>query len=257
MYNQLASDYDRFNNWEGRLAVELPFIQKTLSSIQPSGAQPLRVLDAACGTGMHALALAKLGYSVSGADLSAEMIEVAHANAKTASMDVRFEAVGFGNLTSTFGESLFDALLCLGNSLPHLLTSGELRTALEDFARCLRPGGVLLIQNRNFDAVMATRQRWMEPQAFSDGSHEWIFMRFYDFEKGGNIRFNMVTLKRPLGAEWQSATTSTRLAPQLLKDLNRALLETGFTSVWAFGNMADEPFDAGTSSNLVLTATRV
>jgi SAM-dependent methyltransferase len=256
MYDQLASDYDRFNNWEGRLAMELPFIQKTLKSIQSSDTQPLRVLDAACGTGMHALALAKLGYAVSGADLSAEMIEVAQSNAAAAGMDVCFEAVGFGDLAPAFGEGTFDALLCLGNSLPHLLTPSALRSALLDFANCLRPGGLLLIQNRNFDAVMAARQRWMAPQAFSDGSHEWVFMRFYDFEPDGSIRFNMVTLKRPLAGEWQSTTTSTHLAPQLLQDLNRALLETGFTNVWAYGNMKGEPFDAAVSSNLVLAATR-
>jgi hypothetical protein len=103
---------------------------------------------------------------------------------------------------------------------------------------------------------MTIRQRWMEPQAFSDGSHEWVFMRFYDFEPDGSIRFNMVTLKRPLAGEWQSTTTSTHLAPQLLQDLNRALLETGFTNVWAYGNMKGEPFDAAVSSNLVLAATR-
>jgi glycine/sarcosine N-methyltransferase len=256
MYDQLASDYDRFNNWEGRLAVELPFIQKTLKSVQPLGAQPLRVLDAACGTGMHTLALAKLGYTVSGVDLSAPMIEKARANAAAAGMDVRFEAVGFGGLSLALGEGSFDALLCLGNSLPHLLTPAALRSALLDFARCLRPGGTLLIQNRNFDAVMATRQRWMEPQTFRDNEHEWVFTRFYDFEPDGSIRFNMVTLKRPLGGDWYSATVSTHLAPQLLVDLNKVLLEVGFTNIWAYGSMTGEPFEPLSSSNLVLVASR-
>jgi SAM-dependent methyltransferase len=257
MYDQLASDYDRFNNWDGRLAVELPFIRKTLDSVQILTEQSVRVLDAACGTGMHALALAKLGYAVSGADLSAPMIEKARANAASAGQNVRFEAVGFGGLAPVYGEGSFDALLCLGNSLPHLLTPAALRSALLDFARCLRPGGVLLIQNRNFDAVMATRQRWMEPQTFRDNTHEWVFVRFYDFEPDGTIRFNMVTLKRPLGGEWLSETVSTHLAPQLLTDLNKALLEVGFTNVWAYGSMTGEPFDAAASGNLVLIATRV
>lgn len=256
MYDQLASDYDRFNNWENRLAVELPFIRKTLDSVQSSGAQPLRVLDAACGTGMHALALAKLGYAVSGADLSMPMIGKARANAAVATQDVRFESIGFGKLAPVFREGSFDALLCLGNSLPHLLSEAELKAALEDFARCLRPGGVLLIQNRNFDAVMASRQRWMEPQTYRDNEHEWVFMRFYDFEPDGTICFNMVTLKRPLGREWRSETVSTHLAPQLLADLNKALLESGFTNVWAYGSMTGEPFEPLTSGNLVLAATR-
>lgn len=256
MYDQLASDYDRFNNWQNRLPVELPFIEKTLNSVTPRSGESMRVLDAACGTGMHALALAKLGYTVNGADLSAPMIVKARENAKSQGLDVRFDNIGFGGFAAAFGERTFDGLLCLGNSLPHLLTLAELETALKDFAGCLRSSGVLLIQNRNFDAVMATRQRWMEPQTFSDGSHEWVFMRYYDFELDGSIRFNMVTLKRPLGACWRSEITSSRLAPQLLIDLNRALLENGFTNVWAYGNMTGEPFEPSTSGNLVLVATR-
>jgi glycine/sarcosine N-methyltransferase len=257
MYDQLASDYDRFNNWENRLPVELPFIEKTLNSARLVNNESIRVLDAACGTGMHALALAKLGYAVSGADLSAPMIEKARTNAAAANVTVRFESVGFGDLAAAFGEGAFDGLLCLGNSLPHLLSETELKSALTVFARCLRPGGVLLIQNRNFDAIMASRQRWMEPQTFHDNENEWVFMRFYDFEPDSIIRFNMVTLKRPLGGEWQSEAVSTRLAPQLLADLNKALLDSGFTNVWAYGSMTGEPFEPPTSGNLVLAATRI
>ena len=256
MYDQLASDYDRFNNWGNRLPVELPFIEKTLKSAPLQKDKPIKVLDAACGTGMHTLALAKLGYAVNGADLSTPMIEKARANAASANVSVRFESAGFGNLAAAFGEGAFDGLLCLGNSLPHLLTPAALQSALVDFARCLRPGGVLLIQNRNFDAVMDSRQRWMDPQTFRDNEHEWVFMRFYDFEPDSIIRFNMVTLKRPLGGEWLSEAVSTRLAPQLLADLNKALLDSGFTNVWAYGSMTGEPFESLSSGNLVLAATR-
>ena len=69
-------DYDRFVNWERRLAYELPFIEAQLQA-----ANARRVLDVACGTGQHALALARRGYEVVGADLSAAMIERARENA--------------------------------------------------------------------------------------------------------------------------------------------------------------------------------
>ena len=178
MYDDFSADYDRFMNWPARLAAEMPFIEGQLQAI---GAR--RVLDVACGTGMHAVALAQRGYSVAGADFSTGMVERARANAATAAPvlsaveggEVRFEVAGFGELALAFGSSTpgaassgrhsptgFDGLLCLGNSLPHLLTPADLRTAMEDFAACLRPGGLLLIQNRNFDAVLARRGRWME-----------------------------------------------------------------------------------------------
>ena len=51
-------DYDRFVNWERRLAYELTFIEKQLTT---SGAR--QVLDVACGTGKHAIVLAQRGYN--------------------------------------------------------------------------------------------------------------------------------------------------------------------------------------------------
>ncbi|MFP3895480.1 MAG: hypothetical protein ACLFV5_01395 [Anaerolineales bacterium] len=46
--------------------------------------------------------------------------------------DVRFRVAGFGELARTLDikENGFDALLCLGNSLPHVLTSEDLTATL-------------------------------------------------------------------------------------------------------------------------------
>jgi 2-polyprenyl-3-methyl-5-hydroxy-6-metoxy-1,4-benzoquinol methylase len=68
MYKHLAPIYDYFVNWKSRLAYELPFLVKEISSL---GRNPheLKVLDAACGTGRHAIALANEGFQMSGADL--------------------------------------------------------------------------------------------------------------------------------------------------------------------------------------------
>jgi len=255
MYDSFTSDYDRFNNWPARLAFELPFIENLLKALQPAG-KPLKVLDAACGTGQHALALARKGYTVSGADLSSPMIAAARENARLAGLNLDLRAVGFGSLAQAFGPSSFDAVLCLGNSLPHLLTAADLDRALQDFAACLHPGGMLLIQNRNFDAVMRSRQRWMEPQPFRDESGEWLFQRFYDFEANSLIRFNIVTLKRLPGGDWSSSVGSTFLRPQISTDLAAAVARIGFTSSSLFGSLNGDPFDPAGSGNLVLWAIK-
>ena len=76
MYDQLASVYDYFVNWESRLSYELPFLLRTLTALGPTPTA-MHVLDAACGTGQHALALAREGYQVTGTDLFPQMIEIA------------------------------------------------------------------------------------------------------------------------------------------------------------------------------------
>ncbi|MCP4539511.1 MAG: class I SAM-dependent methyltransferase [Chloroflexi bacterium] len=251
MYDDFSSDYDRFVNWPARLAAELPFVERELQAV---GAH--RVLDAACGTGMHAVALAQRGYEVAGADLSTGMVERARGNAQTAGVDARFEAAGFGALSGTFTPGEFDAVLCLGNSLPHLLTPADLSAALADFGACLRPGGLLLIQNRNFDAVLEREARWMDPQSHREGEAEWLFVRFYDFEADGKLAFNMVTLQREGAGAWSQQITSTQLWPLRQTELTTAL-ETTFDDVVCYGDMTGAAFDSKSSPNLVTTARRM
>ena len=254
MYDAFSDDYDRFVNWENRLAFELPFLEQRLKTVSAR-----RVLDAACGTGQHAVALARRGYAAAGADLSVPMIARARENAAAAGVEVPLVAAGCGSLAQAFGGSRlfpFDAVLCLGNSLPHVLGAPELAAALADFAACLRPGGVLILQNRNFDAVMASRERWMEPQAHREGQTERIFLRFYDYEPDGLITFNILTLKREGSGAWQQTASAARLRPLLQAELGQMLEAAGFGSVEWFGGLGGAPFDPAASGNLVAVAIK-
>lgn len=56
----------------------------------------------------------------------------------------------------------FDAVICMGNSFAHMLdTIGDQREqqlALNNFERCVKPGGLLLIDHRNYDNIMESGQ---------------------------------------------------------------------------------------------------
>jgi len=254
MYDKLASIYDYFVNWENRLAYELPFLEQELRKL---GADPsqIRVMDTACGTGHHAIALANLGFQVSGSDLFPEMISVADANARAAGMQVTFRTAGFGGISDTFRQpGEFDAVLCLGNSLPHVSSVADLDKALIDFKDLLRPGGLLLLQMRNFDLVMGEKKRWMEPQSVKDGSTEWLFLRFYDFEADGKIQFNILSLHRKANASWQTQLTSTHLLPIYSEKLKAELTSLGFRDIALYGNLAGDSYSAASSGDLVLIA---
>jgi len=280
LYDALSDDYDRFVNWESRLAYEMPFIERTLRE-----ADARRVVDVACSTGMHAIELARRGYKVVGADLSAPMIERARENTSTlrqaqdsaAGVEVRFVVAGFGELAEKLALSPvlsracpeqsrrvegvvegvsgpFDAVLCLGNSLPHALGAGDLGDALADFAAVLRPGGLLLIQNRNFDAVLTRRERFMGPEAHREGGLEWLFIRFYDFNPDGTITFNMAVLRRDAKGRWSQQVKATELRPIIYSELIASLTAAGFTEIVCYGDMQGSPFDPESSDNLITVA---
>ncbi len=248
LYDAFSADYDRFVNWPARLARELPFLEQLF---QAHGVR--RVLDAACGTGQHALALARRGYEAAGADLSPRMIEQARAGACAAGLDIAFAVAGFGQLARAFPQP-FDALLCLGNSLPHLLTVTAVREALADFRAMLRPGGVLVVQDRNYDRVWPERQRFMPLEAHREGEREWLFFRFMDYHRA-TLTFNVVTLERA-GEAWSYRVGSTELRPIFQAQLARWLPRAGFEDVRFYGGYDGAPFDPHHSGDLITVATR-
>jgi glycine/sarcosine N-methyltransferase len=253
-YDAFSSDYDRFVNWNNRLAFELPFLTAQLSQLGQPG--EVRVLDAACGTGMHAIALSQRGFRLSGADLSQGMVDRARENAAAAAQQVEFLRAGFGDLAHYFPPASFDAILCLGNSLPHLLSVADLSLALHDFSTVLRPGGRMILQNRNFDAVMSSRDRWMEPQSHLEGGEERVFLRLYDYLPGGLIDFHIVTLRREPGGKWLQQISTTRLFPLLHDILIERLVAAGFQNISVYGSLDGSSLDPAASGNLVVTALK-
>lgn len=254
MYDKLATIYDYFVNWESRLAYELPFLEQQLSTLGEDPSQ-IRVMDTACGTGHHAIALASHGFQTFGSDLFPEMVSLADANAKAAGARVTFRTAGFGSINDSFKQpGEFDAVLCLGNSLPHVTSEADLEKALIDLRDLLRPGGLLLLQIRNFDLIMGEKKRWMEPQTVWDGTTEWLFLRFYDFETDGRIQFNILSLHRKANAPWHTQLTSTHLLPIFSVKLSQELITLGFSNIRLYGNLGAEPYAAGSSGDLVLLA---
>jgi len=254
-YDQFSNDYDRFVNWESRLNYEMPFLVSELGALNPNQNSRITVLDTACGTGHHAIALSKAGFLCAGVDASSGMIAIAQANAARANLDIHFKQALFGQLAHTFDEYSFDGLLCLGNSIPHILTDASLANAMADFRSLLIPSGKLIIQNRNFDQVINQRERWMPPQTHYEGSACWVFTRFYDFEPDGLITFNIIVLSNQGGEEFQQHVISTPLRPISMKLLTRAIEASGFGSIRLYGDLQGNSFDINKSSNLVVIAT--
>jgi len=259
MYDDFSQDYDRFVNWQTRLPYEIPFIQQYLKEAEKGLNRRARILDVACGSGMHTIALAKMGYAASGIDLSPKMIEKAAENAKDAGVTANFKVSSFGNLSSDLGgeeEFPYDVILCLGNALPHLLSTELIQTTLWDMANSLNTGGFLIFQNRNFDSVLQLKERWITPQSRREGPKEWVFMRFYDFDHDGLITFNIIRLTREGEGDWQQRISSTRLYPLKCDVLTGLLEDSGFWKINCFGAMSAEKFMPSSSENLVLVARK-
>jgi SAM-dependent methyltransferase len=103
------------------------------------------LLDAGCGTGRYARALAALGYRVVGLDRSPDLIDVARA----AAPECRFLVA---DLRTWAPAEPFDAALCRG-VLNDLVDDGDRRAAVGGLRRALRAGGVLVADVRDWEAT--------------------------------------------------------------------------------------------------------
>jgi SAM-dependent methyltransferase len=103
---------------------------------------PARLLDVGCGTGTLAARLAGLGYEVVGLDPSQGMLEVMKDRAP------QVEAVRGSGTAIPFGDGAFDLSLSVA-TMHHIAAPAEVREALVEMVRVVRPGGRVLIWDHN------------------------------------------------------------------------------------------------------------
>ncbi|XP_076634032.1 glycine N-methyltransferase [Colletes latitarsis] len=127
-----------------------------------------RILDVACGTGVDSVMLLEEGFEVVSVDASDKMLKYALKSRWKRRKEQAFDnwVIEEANwltlpndIRHLIGEG-FDAVICLGNSFAHMPdTFGdqrEQRQALLNFERCVKSGGLLLIDHRNYDYIIET-----------------------------------------------------------------------------------------------------
>ncbi|MGQ9523604.1 MAG: class I SAM-dependent methyltransferase [Armatimonadota bacterium] len=249
LYEQLGGQYDEMISWDARYAREAGFFRRLFDR---EGV--VKVLDAACGTGMHARWFAEWGLQVVAADPSPAMLAAAQRN--TRGLPVSLVQSAFGSLHRMAGTD-FDAVVCLGNSLPHAVTDDELRQAIGDFRRTLRTGGVLIVHNNNYDRILAGRERFMPLAHRHTPDGQKLFLRFFDFPDGpGILQFNVVILAEQ-GGQWSMNVSTALHRPLLRADMQAALEAGGFAEISFYGAFTGEAFVEDESDNLIAVARAV
>jgi SAM-dependent methyltransferase len=118
-----------------------------------------RVLDCAAGTGELAVGLALRGFHVTATDASHAMLERTAALVHKRSVEVQAEVCAWEDLEGRGWNASFDAVFCVGNSLPHAPGEIARRRALAAMASVLRSAGALVVATRNWEALRARGSR--------------------------------------------------------------------------------------------------
>jgi SAM-dependent methyltransferase len=111
-----------------------------------------RLLDLCCGQGRHAVPLARLGYRVTGLDLSRRLLARAARQAGAAGQPVGLVEADMRRLP--FADASFDAVVNLFNAFGYLEDDAQDELVLGEVARVLAPGGRFLQELANREALV-------------------------------------------------------------------------------------------------------
>ncbi|MBN1491825.1 MAG: class I SAM-dependent methyltransferase [Phycisphaerae bacterium] len=243
--------YDGMIQWGPRLEREIPVLQTIFGP-----AAGVSLLDAGCGTGRHAVAMAERGYRITGADADAPMLTLARRHARERRASVRFVQATYAQLARRARGS-FDGVYCLGNALAAAGSERGVRTALANFRRVLRPGGCLMFQVINFAEVrraLAKGAYVRGPQSAVIDGREHVWLKLFATE-GEAIRVQSIMLCKHVG-RWVRHIDQGRLWPIEVAPVSQWLHDAGFHSIHRWGSYAGEPFRSRTSGDLIVIAKR-
>ncbi|MEQ8220954.1 MAG: class I SAM-dependent methyltransferase [Candidatus Eremiobacterota bacterium] len=243
-YENLENHYDRMTRFNERIKTEKSVLQKWVEKYKFQS-----VLDVACGTGLHSILLAQMGIKTTGVDISEAMLKQARLHGKEFEGEVTWILSSMEELKSNLREK-YDAIFCLGNSIPHILDVPSLDKTFKNFYELLNAGGLLVIQLLNYKKIYDGKNRIVGIHREKDTE----YIRFYDFYPCLTFNILIVTWN---GNKSEYKLQSTELYPYRKEELDMFLQKEGFWQFEYYGDMTFSPFDENNSSNLVLTARKI
>ncbi|WP_235832897.1 class I SAM-dependent methyltransferase [Gottfriedia acidiceleris] len=142
IYGYTAKWYDK-NSRKSRLT-QMQEYANEIKSLVNDGA---RILEVAPGPGYLSIELAKMGFDVTGVELSPDFIKIEKNNAKEANVLVDFKEGNASNLPCD--DNTFDFIVC-STAFKNFMDPVK---ALSEMYRVLKPGGTSLIIDMNFNAT--------------------------------------------------------------------------------------------------------
>jgi glycine/sarcosine N-methyltransferase len=234
-YEWLSDSYDQMISWPTRIGTEGMFFKKIVNDYKLKSS-----LDVACSTGFHVIMLRRLGLDASGIDASSKMIEKARANSVTCGVTVEYILGDFTTMSKRFSEG-FDLVTCLGDTISHLKPRQDLKRTFQEVYKCLNPGGLFVLQTRNYDHILKEQARFMPPTGSRNGTEETIFFRLFDFHPK-SLNFSIVKFRWHEN-RWESSAQTTELYPYSKKEVETSLKSAGFSKLTMYRNFNFEDYD--------------
>jgi ubiquinone/menaquinone biosynthesis C-methylase UbiE len=133
------------------------------------------ILDAGGGAGRYTIELANRGYDVVFFDLVPEMLKMAERKTKQAGVRERVKKFVQGSIEdlSVFADEEFDAVLCLGGSLNHLLKARQRQKAAKELVRVAKKDAPIFVSVISRVGLLKTILKGF-PHEMRYARHHWV-----------------------------------------------------------------------------------
>jgi ubiquinone/menaquinone biosynthesis C-methylase UbiE len=203
------------------------------------------VLDVACGTGRHLIALGKQGFNVVGLDISGKLLKIAKKRWREAQLvrgDMRF---------LPFKAEAFSAAVSMDTSFGYLQSEEDDAKSLTEIRRDLKQNGILIVDVFNRRNLMAKyhknsrRPKWKEYPSF-------FLLQKRAVSQTGDRLCDSWTIRDKAGGELRCFEHTVRLYEEF--GLGALLEKAGFAVKGIWGGYGGETFTADSSRLIFLAA---
>ena len=215
--------YTRFSSEMAEL------IQPVLTSL---GADPVMVLDIACGEGTFAVEMARRGYFVTGIDRSSRMLDLGRAKAEEAGVKVNFMP---RNMIHLIFDDSFDLTTCWFDSLNYIWTTVELESCFQGVYRGLHAGGWFIF-DINTICGLSLHGAGQRAHVEMDTRDAFVVHQpSYDYEL--NMAQTKISAFRRRGLDWERIEETHIQHGFYWYEIRNALQKAGFRIAASWGNI--------------------
>jgi ubiquinone/menaquinone biosynthesis C-methylase UbiE len=173
LFENSAVSYDKEIYTQGTIG-EVDFIEKEINFDKSK-----KILDIGCGTGRHAIELAKRGYDVTGIDYSEAQLKRAKEKAKNENVKITFLQADARKLS--FNNQFDLALMLCEGAFPLMETDEMNFQILENASRALKQEGKLILTTLNaLFPLFHSVKEFLNTHGMDSAGHSFDLMTFRD-----------------------------------------------------------------------------
>jgi SAM-dependent methyltransferase len=221
----LVDFWGDFIDWTKRREGEGAFFDKILVGRK-------KIFESCLGDGCDAIHFMKKGFDVTSNEIDTLFSQKAKENAKKLGVKLHITKYDWREINQHLKKEKFDAVLCLGNSLTYLFSRDDQIKTLKNFHFLLKSGGILIIDERNYQYFLDNADRILEGDFRYSGKYMYCGTRVHG--KPVEIEENKVVM------EYEDLRTGKKaylvLFPFRKGKLLSLLKEAGFKNVKSYSD---------------------